>query len=56
MLVLVAMSSPSLSVSVSTSTMAEANLIVKVDGALANEVGLITLSLLENFAARFKVC
>ena len=28
---------------------------VKVEGALANEVGLIVLSLLDNFAAHFKV-
>ncbi len=41
--------------SLSPSTSAEIEAVMKVEGALANEVGLIVLTQLENFAALFKV-
>ena len=41
--------------SLTASTSAEIDAVVKVEGALANEVGLIILTLLENFATNFKV-
>lgn len=39
----------------SPTTSAEVEGVVKVEGALANEVGLIILAQLENFGAHFKV-
>ncbi len=44
-----------LPLTLSESAKAEVNLKVKLQGALANEVGLIILTLLDNFSASFKV-
>ncbi len=41
--------------SLSPTVSAEIDAVVKVEGALANEVGLIILAQLENFGAHFKV-